>query len=682
MWLKYQQVSTKMSSFDPREVMQGRDGVVTKHPLKRFEPTLRTSLQVVIPMNLERLKRHRINIKKFAYSKNWTDLNMEQINASRTAQQLQATIRDLGKIKYQINEDDINQFEKLISPMKHEALAAFHEFSLLQILITSEVQKSISLSNNGDNTKVEENITTAQLIHRPFATSEKDLDEFAELSIFFHDKPASSQIQLGDHMEDDVKVELAVCHSWDQLRDDLMELNGLVNDFSAEVHAQQEYVDIIEDNVDDSHKNVHSAATLLAQGPQDSHPLQRNASLVDHQKVLRSEQFQHLMEKYHDFHEIVNFTQCYEQLLHVHFTSLASLNPDPPSKTRKRFTQKKKAEIRLHYSVSGSFANTARAFDINESTVRGIVNTRPLPDNKKLSSKCNLPGAGRPLTYPAELEDQLLKWVFVLRDLHFPVSVISFQEKAKHVVQPHNPSFIAIRGWAHKFFKRHNLSLRARTSILSKFYQDAARFMRIGKYPLSLVGNMDETPAFFDMVPAKCISKKREECVVRSSGSEKKHLTVVLSAKGDGKMIPPMIIFKGKTEKTIRDLEIPAGFVVKTQSKAWMDDELMKIWVEEIWLKHVLTKCKKLGFENSLLSFDAFSAHLTDGVKDQLLGNNSDILQIPAGCTSKCQPMDVCLNKPFKSVLRKCWVNYVATVVKSFPDGNSSSSKIPVPTCQ
>lgn len=265
MWLKYQQVSTKMSSFDPREVMRGRDGVVTKHPLKRFEPTLRTSLQVVIPMNLERLKRHRINIKKFAYSKNWTDLNMEQINASRTAQQLQATIRDLGKIKYQINEDDVNQFEKLISPMKHEAMAAFHEFSLLQILITSEVQKSISLSDNGDNTKVEENITTAQLIDRPFATSDEDLDEFAELSIFFHDKPASSQIQLGDHMEDDVKAELTVCHSWDQLRDDLMELNGLVNNFSAEVHAQQEYVDIIEDNVDDSHKNVHSAATLLAQ---------------------------------------------------------------------------------------------------------------------------------------------------------------------------------------------------------------------------------------------------------------------------------------------------------------------------------------------------------------------------------------------------------------------------------
>ena len=186
------------------------------------------------------------------------------------------------------------------------------------------------------------------------------------------------------------------------------------------------------------------------------------------------------------------------------------------------------------------------------------------------------------------------------------------------------------------------------------------------------------------MVPSKCISKKGEkECVVRSSGSGKKHLTVVLLATADGKMLPPMIIFKGKTEKTIRDLNIQPGFIVKTQKKAWMDDDLMKIWIEEMWLKHINAECKKLGFESSLLSFDAFAARVTEGVKAQLLESKSDILPIPAGCTSKCQPMDVCLNKPFKAVLRRCWVKYVASVVESFPDANSDSSfKLPVPTRQ
>ena len=113
------------------------------------------------------------------------------------------------------------------------------------------------------------------------------------------------------------------------------------------------------------------------------------------------------------------------------------------------------------------------------------------------------------------------------------------------------------------------------------------------------------------MVPSKCIAAKgTKECVVRTSGGEKKHLTVVLSATRDGKML----IFKGKTDRTISDLNIPAGFILKTREKAWMDDDLMKVWVADIWIKHIRAKCQKLGFENALLTLDAFTAHLTDDV--------------------------------------------------------------------
>ena len=98
----------------------------------------------------------------------------------------------------------------------------------------------------------------------------------------------------------------------------------------------------------------------------------------------------------------------------------------PPTKTRRRFTQRKKGEVGLYYSVRGNYCETARAFDINESTVRGMVDARPLLGKIKHSSKCNFPGAGRTLTYPIELHNEPLKWIFVLRDLHFPVSVMSF----------------------------------------------------------------------------------------------------------------------------------------------------------------------------------------------------------------------------------------------------------------
>ena len=45
---------------------------------------------------------------------------------------------------------------------------------------------------------------------------------------------------------------------------------------------------------------------------------------------------------------------------------------------------------------------------------------------------------------------------------------------------------------------------------------------------------MDETPAFFDMVPSKCIAKKGErECVFCFSGSENKRLMIVLPRQMD-----------------------------------------------------------------------------------------------------------------------------------------------------
>ena len=226
---------------------------------------------------------------------------------------------------------------------------------------------------------------------------------------------------------------------------------------------------------------------------------------------------------------------------------------------------------------------------IAKSTIRDV----------KLSDKGNHSGAGRPLTYHKDAENELVAWILQLLDSHVSISVLSLHEEAKKVIRPHNPTFSASKGWVEKFFSRHRLSLRNRTLVsqklpqqlegcLTKFYQDAGRYMRIGKYPRSLIGNMDEkTPAFFDMISAKSICKTGSKlCVVRTSGCKKKHVTIVFLGTEVGKMLPPIIIFKGATDKTIQKLQVPEGFVIKTQEKTWIDERLMHVWVEDIWLKH------------------------------------------------------------------------------------------------
>ena len=50
-----------------------------------------------------------------------------------------------------------------------------------------------------------------------------------------------------------------------------------------------------------------------------------------------------------------------------------------------------------------------------------------------------------------------------------------------------------------------------------------------------------------------------------------------------------------------------------------MDERLMHVWEEDIWLKHTKAISEKLGFENSLLTFDAFSALNTDEIQENLI---------------------------------------------------------------
>ena len=79
---------------------------------------------------------------------------------------------------------------------------------------------------------------------------------------------------------------------------------------------------------------------------------------------------------------------------------------------------------------------------------------------------------------------------------------------------------------------------------------------------------MNETPVFFDMVPEKSLVKKGQKSVtIRTSGSEKRHVTVVLTVAADGFILPPMVIFRGKTNQTIKNIEAPEGFVIIRQEK-------------------------------------------------------------------------------------------------------------------
>ena len=231
---------------------------------------------------------------------------------------------------------------------------------------------------------------------------------------------------------------------------------------------------------------------------------------------------------------MANFFTKYDQQFKFYCKSSTSAIFGSSSKTRKRFTQNEK-EVRLHYSINGNFAETAKVFGINESTVRGMVKARPVPDNIKLSSKCYSPGKWRPLIFPVELDDEILTWILALWGLHFSVSVLRFQKKAKLLIQLHNPSFSA------NCVGLINFSLN--TTLLCKPVFQSPKNCCIPLHLLVKWLKHQQRPH------QNVLRRKVTECVVRSSGSEKKYLTVLLAATAYGQMLPLMIIFRGKLTK-------------------------------------------------------------------------------------------------------------------------------------
>ena len=196
---------------------------------------------------------------------------------------------------------------------------------------------------------------------------------------------------------------------------------------------------------------------------------------------------------------------------------------------------------------------------------------------------------------------------------------------------------------------------------LERFKKKVKQLRRVHKFEDNLIINMDETPVYFDMPGSRTIERKgKKEVRVRSTGTEKRRFTAVLACKAAGVMLPPIIIFKGKRE--LKKLKIPRGVVVKVQSKGWNDATLTKVWLQNVVVQHT----KK---QQALLVWDTFKGHLTDELESMLRKSNIITAVIPGGCTSKIQPLDVCINKPYKNNFRASWMSYMQESVSHLENG-------------
>ena len=129
--------------------------------------------------------------------------------------------------------------------------------------------------------------------------------------------------------------------------------------------------------------------------------------------------------------------------------------------------------------------------------------------------------------------------------------------------------------------KRNDLVLKTCTHIsqalpkdledkIISFRDEVNEINEDSDYPLEYVCNMDKTPVFLYLVPSKVVDKKGGKVSVCVQQPLKR---IVLPAAG--KILPPFVIFKRKTLRTLKNVQVPEGVVCTTQVKAWMDEDRM-----------------------------------------------------------------------------------------------------------
>lgn len=232
--------------------------------------------------------------------------------------------------------------------------------------------------------------------------------------------------------------------------------------------------------------------------------------------------------------------------------------------------------------------------------------------------------------------------------------------KAENVPDYVESPFKGSKGWACKFLNRHNFVNRAFTSVGQKVPENALALMEatFGRFDdvangidIRDIANMDETPVYFDMPRSRTFDTRGVKTVkCKTTGHEKMRFTVVLTITADGRKLPPMIIWKGL--KKVPKATYPKDMVIVCAAGRSMTGDLMERYRERVW-----AKCGRGIFKpKSFLLMDTHRAHQVESVKQSLRKENkTDILFIPGGMTPILQPLDVYINKSFKSKVKNKW---------------------------
>uniref|UniRef100_A0A8C5ZXJ9 Pogo transposable element with ZNF domain n=1 Tax=Marmota marmota marmota TaxID=9994 RepID=A0A8C5ZXJ9_MARMA len=255
-----------------------------------------------------------------------------------------------------------------------------------------------------------------------------------------------------------------------------------------------------------------------------------------------------------------------------------------------------------------------------------------------------------------EAEEKLAEWVLTQREQQLPVNEETLFQKATKIGRSLEGGFKISYEWAVRFMLRHHLTPHARRAVAHTLPKDVAenaglfiefvqRQIHNQDLPLSMIVAIDEISLFLDTEVLS--SDDRKENALQTVGTGEPWCDVVLAILADGTVLPTLVFYRGQMAQPAK---VPDSILLEAKEGGYSDDEIMELWSSRVWQKH--TACQR---SKGMLVMDCHRTHLSEEVLAMLSASSTLPAVVPAGCSSKIQPLDVCIKRTVKNFLHKKW---------------------------
>ena len=123
--------------------------------------------------------------------------------------------------------------------------------------------------------------------------------------------------------------------------------------------------------------------------------------------------------------------------------------------------------------------------------------------------------------------------------------------------------------------------------IKSRFLHEISRKVLLHSIPDGLIINADETPPKFVATDNIAMTAKGQKHISRAGSNDKRSITLTVCESLDGKILPLQLIYKGKTQKLLPNVNFPDGFCLSYNEKHCSNEKETVRLMEQVLVPYI-----------------------------------------------------------------------------------------------